>query len=422
MKIFFKIFGVSFFVAIFLFATSLPDESIVLALTTTTATTPSNLQSQIDAQNQQINAINLQIAQYQVELQKIGNNKKTLQDAINSLNLQINKVKAQIALTQHQINATQLQIEQLGTGIADTQQTISTNNLALSSSIRSLQEIDSQPMLLQIFSTDNVYDAWNDVNSITQILNSIRNSTQILKTQKSKLTSSQASSKQQQDNLTAQKKLLTSQQISLNQTKQSENQLLVETKAQESVYQNLIVQAKAELNSFSTFTQSAGGSKLLTNQTSCDAWGCYYNQRDSAWGNDPLNGTSYHLASDGCLVTAMAMVMTHYGYRDVTPVTINSNPNNFAVYYPAYLMFTIYVDGISATRKTAKIDATLQSGNPVVVGLHAYGGTHFVVLTSGSRGNYLMRDPYIANGKDISFNSHYTIRSIYGISKVIING
>ena len=54
-------------------------------------------------------------------------------------------------------------------------------------------------------------------------------------------------------------------------------------------------------------------------------------------GKNPLNGTKYNLASDGCLVTSMAMVMTHYGYKDVTPVTINSDPKNFAAYYPAYL-------------------------------------------------------------------------------------
>jgi len=118
----------------------------------------------------------------------------------------------------------------------------------------------------------------------------------------------------------------------------------------------------------------------------------------------------------------MAMVMTHYGYRDVTPATINSDPSNFASYYPAYLLYTISVDGVSATRKTAAIDATLSTGNPVIIGVKAYGGTHYVVLISGSRGNYIMRDPYIANGKDISFAANYSLRSVFGITKVTITG
>ena len=113
--------------------------------------------------------------------------------------------------------------------------------------------------------------------------------------------------------------------------------------------------------------------------------------------------------------------MTHYGYRDVTPVTINSDPNNFAAYYPAYLLTSINVDGVSVTRKTTAIDATLATGNPVIVGLKAYGGTHYVVLVSGGKGSYIMRDPYVTNGKDISFSSYYSMRNIFGISKVVIN-
>jgi hypothetical protein len=117
----------------------------------------------------------------------------------------------------------------------------------------------------------------------------------------------------------------------------------------------------------------------------------------------------------------MAMVMTHYGYKDVTPAMINNNPNNFATYYPAYLLISINVDGVTATRKSTTIDATLATGNPVIVGLHAYGGTHYVVLVSGSNGDYIMRDPYVANGKDISFSSQYKLKNIFGIARVQIS-
>ena len=117
----------------------------------------------------------------------------------------------------------------------------------------------------------------------------------------------------------------------------------------------------------------------------------------------------------------MAMILTHYGHRNVTPVSINSNPDNFASYYPAYLLYTIRVDGVTAQRVNTSIDSTLSSGHPLVVGVRAMGGTHFVVLTGGSGGNYTMRDPYVPNGKDISFNAHYSVGSIFEIHKVLIN-
>jgi hypothetical protein len=122
----------------------------------------------------------------------------------------------------------------------------------------------------------------------------------------------------------------------------------------------------------------------------------------------PLSGTNDRMAADGCLVTAMAMVLTHYGYSDVTPVTINSNPANFSA-VGGLMLFTTYFDGTSATRVTSAIDSVLATGNPVIVGLHAYGGTHFVVLVSGSHGSYIMRDPYVPNGKDISFTDHLQV-------------
>jgi hypothetical protein len=285
----------------------------------------------------------------------------------------------------------------------------------------SLQKADAKPLIEQMLSSGGLVQTWNDLNETLQIQNGIQNEMQTLKEEKGTLTNSQNATQQQQNTLTAQQQSLTAQQQSLVSTEQSKAQLLTETNAQEVTYQNLLAAAQAQLNSFSAFAANAGGSKLLGNQTVCDSWGCYYSQRDSAWGSLPLDGTRYTMAADGCLVTAMAIVLTHYGYRDVTPETINANPNNFAAYYPAYLLTSISVDGATATRKTSAIDATLATGNPVIVGIKAYGGTHFVVLVSGSRGSYVMKDPYIANGNNISFTANYTMRSIFAIAKVVIS-
>lgn len=421
-----KFISIGFFVATIIAAIAVWNfsEIQVMAVTTASSTISSSnsLQQQIDADNQQMIILNQQIADYQTKLQQIGSDKKTLQSAINALDLQRKKVEAQISLTQRQINTTQLQIKQLGGKIVDTEQTITDDRTTLGAYLRNLQIADSQSLIEQMLSSNTLSEVWDDINANVQMQNDIQNNMQDLQAQKIDLANSQAASKEKQATLTVQKQSLASQQKSLTANVQSKNQLLADTKAQESNYQKLLAAAKTQLKSFSDFVKNAGGSKLLPNQTVCDSWGCYYNQRDMAWGSNSLNGTQFNLASDGCLVTSMAMMMTHYGYRDVTPVTINSNPDNFAVYYPAYLLYTISVDGMTVTRKTAAIDATLATGNPVVVGLNAYGGTHFVVLVSGSKGKYLMRDPYIANGKDISFSDHYSVKNIFGISKVVISG
>lgn len=209
----------------------------------------------------------------------------------------------------------------------------------------------------------------------------------------------------------------------LNQQKVAKQQLLVDVQGSEAEYERLRNQAMAQLAAFSSFAAAHGGASILSNQTVCDdGWsGCYYNQRDSQWGNSALNNTQYTIASDGCLVTSMAMVYTHYSHRSVTPQTINSNSGNFASYFPAYLKYTITADGATSNRVGSIIDSTLSSGDPVVAGVSYDGGPipdHFVVLISGSSGNYKMNDPFTPNGHNISFTDHYSVGSIREIDKV----
>jgi len=196
----------------------------------------------------------------------------------------------------------------------------------------------------------------------------------------------------------------------LDDQKSAKEKLLADTQGSEANYQQILAATKAQLAGFSNFTESQGGASLLSGQTTCDDWGCYYNQRDSQWGGNSLNGTSYTLASDGCLVTSMAMVYTHYGHKDVTPQSINSVSSNFSGIPAALLKFSISANGVSSSRASADIDSTLASGNPVVVGISYDGGSypdHFVVFVSGSGGNYTMNDPFTPNGHNISFRDRY---------------
>ena len=119
------------------------------------------------------------------------------------------------------------------------------------------------------------------------------------------------------------------------------------------------------------------------------------------------------MAGYGCLITSVAMVASHMGHKEIMPSDIAlSSGSNFAV-DTAMLRYTITVKGVNISRNgTSSIDSALNSG-PVIVGIYAYGGTHFVVLKSGSNGNYIMNDPFISGGHDISFTDHYSLNSIF---------
>ncbi|MBI5449549.1 C39 family peptidase [Candidatus Gottesmanbacteria bacterium] len=222
------------------------------------------------------------------------------------------------------------------------------------------------------------------------------------------------------------KKELERQNIQLTQQKQEKDSLLTQTRGQEATYQQLLTEAKKQLASFASFADSQGAS-LLNNQTFCDGWGCYYNQRDSQWGNALINGRNdcngpCSIARVGCLVTSLSMMVSHLGRRDISPVDIAfSGSANFSVGTAMLMRGNITVKGVNITRTSvgSKLNPGLLNNGPVIVGVYAGPfGTHFVVVKSYSNGNYIMNDPYVDGGRDKTFTDHYSLGSVFEVDRV----
>ncbi|MBI3888095.1 C39 family peptidase [Candidatus Microgenomates bacterium] len=339
-----------------------------------------------------------------------------------SLSAQIELIDTKITLTKTQIRSTQDRIDKLTDSlssvsgkITNIEDSLNQVSAILVNRISKTYIIGRSDPLLYILSATDFADFWQryeylrivqkrDKELMIQMAASKRN----YKDQKQIL----EDKKKQVEILSSQ---LKSQKILLDSQNKEKQALLVTTQKQ-------LDQAVAQLAAFQSFVSSRGGAGILANQTKCDDWGCYYNQRDSQWGGNSLNHTGYTLADSGCLITSMAMVITHYGHRDVNPQTINVNPANFAIYYPAYLNYSINAGG-SWSRSSisrSQMDEELNAGRPLVVGIGT-GPSHFVVIVSGSNGNYIMNDPYVENGSKISFTSKYSLGSISEVDKVIQN-
>jgi len=353
-----------------------------------------------------------------------------LQSQEKSLSSQISVMDNQIKLTEYRIDATKDQIAELTHDIESASERIvhlegSLTNITktLLNRISATYQLGSIQPLQLLISSRNFTDFIAKTNYIrivqahdkemmyntVQAKNDYANQKNIFEDKKKKVLSLQTQ--------------LESYTEELDSEKVEKQRLLSETEGSEANYQRILAQTRAQLAGFQGFVTSQGGASLLGNQTSCDDWGCYYNQRDSQWGGTSLNGTQYTLASDGCLVTSMAMVYTHYGHRDITPQTINSVSSNFGGIPPALLRFDISANGISSHRVSSDIDSTLASGHPVIIGISYDGGglaDHFLVLISGSGGNYMMNDPFTPNGHNISFRGRYPSVRIVQYYKVNI--
>lgn len=361
------------------------------------------------------------IKEYEQKLVELRQQKNSLSSQIQEMDTQIYLTGLTIQRSEQKIIDTQNEIEKLGSRIENLDSSLSSLSKLL------LQRIVDGYKTQQI----SIFELLLDTKTIADLTNRIKyqkttqnnNQKLLVQVQEAKV------NYEAQKILREQKKIELDQLVaSLNAQKESlktqeaqKERLLAETNNDETTYQSLLSEAQAQLAGFSRFVSNQGGSSLLSNQTVCDDWGCYYNQRDSQWGGSALNNTGYTLASDGCLVTSMAMVYTHYGHRGVTPQTINSNPSNFASYYPAYLNRTITADGATSSRESSIIDNELSGGRPVVVGISYDGGPrpdHFLVLISGSGGNYKMNDPYTPNGHNIPFTDKYSVGSIREIDRI----
>jgi len=359
------------------------------------------------------------IKEYENKLVDLRSQKNTLASQIQYMDTQVYLTELQIEATEGKIEQTQKEIESLSTKIEGLDESLSYLSKLLINQVVEGYKKRTVSFFALFLDSGNAQDLFNRL----QYLKTTQNNNQktLIQVQKTKF-NFEDQKKLREEKKTELAKLsetLDQQKNALAVQRNSKQKLLADTQNNETIYQNLLSQAQAQLAAFSKFVTSQGGASILSNQTVCDDWGCYYSQRDNQWGTNSLNGTGYSLASDGCLVTSMAMVYTHLGRKGVNPQTINSNSNNFASYYPAYLEYTITADGLTTSRISASIDSTLSSGDPVVVGVSAYGGMHFVVLISGSDGNYIMHDPFIENGHKLSFNNYYSVGSIFEIRKVV---
>lgn len=362
------------------------------------------------AQSSSVSDLQNKINDLQSKISDLQGQEKTLSSQIAVMDSQIKLTELRIASTRQQINDLTLDIDTTTKKIDSVEKSLDNLTKVLINRIKATYVIGTSSSFQVLISSSDVSDFVTRANYLriaqehdkkliydtVQAKNDYANQKEIFQTKKEKTVQLQTDLKSYSDQLASEK--------------QAKNELLSQTQGSESNYQSILAQTKAQLASFQGFVTSQGGASLLGNQTTCDDWGCYYNQRDSSWGGTALNGTGYTLASDGCLVTAMAMVYTHYGHRDVNPQSINSNSGNFGGIPAALLRYSVSANGVSSSRVSADIDSTLASGHPVVVGISYDGGNlpdHFVVFVSGSGGNYVMNDPFTPNGHNIDFRGRY---------------
>lgn len=343
---------------------------------------------------------------------------KCLTDKVGQLGSQANTLKNQIVQFDYQIKLTTLKISQteaqinlLGGRIDQLE--VSLQDLTKAFSSRAVETYKLSKFENNFFFILSAPDVKN-ATSRFHYLQKIQEEDRSLLTRLTEAQTVYQGQKQDQETL---QKQLAEQKAKVNTQKVAKNNLLMVTKNDEAKYQNLLSLANSQLSKFRNFTVSHGGSAILDNQTKCnEGWsGCYYNQRDSQWGNMSLGGTNYLMKDSGCFVTSVAMVASHYGKNikpnDIAALSIvftNQGDLKWQPFNANGVSVSIGSDSISS------LDKHLLTG-PVIVGVN--GNSHFIVILRKEGSNYVMNDPFIKDGYNKPFSDGgYSISSLRLIS------
>lgn len=337
-----------------------------------------------------------------------------LQGQANTLSNQIAQFDAQIKLTTLKISQTEEKIKMLGGRIDQLEDSIVTLEDAFSTravETYKLSRFDTN--FVYVLTSPNLEDTVSRFHYLQKIQEADRSLFE-------RLTTAQTNYKIEKVDQEDLQKELAKQQANLNSQKAAKNNLLAQTKGDEKKYQQLLSQAKTQLAALRRFVVSQGGASILSNQTKCDSWGCYYNQRDSQWGNIGLGGSSYSVAEYGCLVTSVSMMASHAG-KNIKPSDIAVNSAAF-VPGTGLLNWSFSAAGVGVTISSASkstLDEKLASG-PVIAGL--YGGPdHFIVILRKEGDNYIMNDPFLENGSNRNLTDKYSVSDISTLRVVSFN-
>jgi peptidoglycan hydrolase CwlO-like protein len=356
-----------------------------------------------------IQALNTQIKEYEEQLNKLSAESNTLSNQIAQFN-------AQIKLTTLKISQTEEKIRLLGGRINQLEVSLKALSKAFAERVVYSYKLTKlhQPLIM-LLTSPNLSSVFSSYHYLQEIEKADRDLLVRLEDAQTTYESQKDTQEQLRKELESQNKLLNSQKI-------AKNNLLVATKNDEKRYQQLLSNARAQLASFARFAISQGGASILSNQTKCDSWGCYYNQRDAEWGNMLLGGTSYTMGDSGCFVTSIAMMASHSGK--------NLKPNNIAA-LPA--IFTnqgelrwepFNVNGVNisiSSDSKSNLDQRLSSG-PVIVKLSfSSSESHFIVMLKKEGSEYIMNDPFLENGSNRKFSEKYSTANIHSLRLVSFN-
>lgn len=199
-----------------------------------------DIASDIADKQKQIEILQQQIDEYQTQIDESKTKSVTLQNEISKLNATINQYLLEIKSLGLSVNQTGLEIKQTEANIYDAQGKIDKFKSALVQYIKALNENDQKTLTEVILKNDNLSDFFTELNSIKTIQNNIRITIDDIKNLKADLEVKKTDLEDKKTDLERLKSLEEIEKRDLDANKKEKDNLLKQTKGQESKFQELV--------------------------------------------------------------------------------------------------------------------------------------------------------------------------------------
>ena len=214
------------------------------------AATIDELKSKIEEKNRQKLEIEREIAEYEQKAAEAGKSAKTLQGAINTLNLTKKKLETDIKATENRIGITNLSIEKLEIETKSAEKKIKNDIDAISSAFRKINVAEGSSLVETLLTYDNVSTLWDEVETLLRFQIGLKKNIDELRVLKDELRATKSEKERNKKELLVIKSELKDQQELIEDNKNEKSQLLATTKNNESNYKKILAEKRALSEAF----------------------------------------------------------------------------------------------------------------------------------------------------------------------------
>ena len=243
-----------FFVALFFLSRSTvaeaQDASSTSGLPSAVTSRIDELKQNISGHTDQIKQLEAEIAEYKNKLVDVGNQKKSLQGAVQSLDLTRAKLAADTKLTQVKILRATDSITSLSTNIVSKQDHIDQDKRLIGDIIHKIDQADSNTMFERMLGSETISVFIQDSEDLGRLQTSIRSGITSLERLRNDLGNQRSDVQKQQKQLIGLKTQLADQKQLADEQRREQAQLLVETRNQESNYTKLLADKQKRKKQF----------------------------------------------------------------------------------------------------------------------------------------------------------------------------